>query len=385
MSELIEKNVDRAAIRCLLLAGVSALALTTNMACETALASQDSDRPAVWIEIGGEMQQLQGMSNPFLAPFMDVTPTPAPYAGDPFIGTQRMPHISLAIDGALSFQPKGSDWTFSAGVRYGRSKARRHIHNQTAVPPVEVVFYSYPYTFPIPYDKVADSRIEEQEQHVVLDFRAGKDVGLGLLGREGSSLVSAGVRFAQFTSKSSVDIQARPTIGVTYPTRFHVYAFGTFNQYMLQGRADRSFNGIGPSLSWNASTTLLGNRTDGAFTMELGIDAAILFGRQKARTSHLTQAHHHYNTDPAGTFGDLHGRYSLISSNSGDAVRSRSVVVPNIGGFAGFSVKYPNAKFSFGYRIDAFFGAMDTGIDATRRSDVTFHGPFAAFSVGLGG
>jgi hypothetical protein len=65
--------------------------------------------------------------------------------------------------------------------------------------------------------------------------------------------------------------------------------------------------------------------------------------------------------------------------------RSRSVVVPNVGVLAGFSFRYPNAKVSFGYRADMFFGAMDMGIDQRDVKDRTFHGPFASVSIGLGG
>ncbi len=68
-----------------------------------------------------------------------------------------------------------------------------------------------------------------------------------------------------------------------------------------------------------------------------------------------------------------------------DRERSRSVTVPNIGAFAGFSVKYPNAKLSFGYRADFFFGAMDGGIDARKTYDRSFYGPYASISIGLGG
>ncbi len=68
-----------------------------------------------------------------------------------------------------------------------------------------------------------------------------------------------------------------------------------------------------------------------------------------------------------------------------DHARSRGVIVPNVGGFAGLSVKYPNAKVSFGYKADFFFGAMDGGIDVRRTEDVGFHGPFATVSIGLGG
>jgi hypothetical protein len=65
--------------------------------------------------------------------------------------------------------------------------------------------------------------------------------------------------------------------------------------------------------------------------------------------------------------------------------RSRSVVVPNVGGFLGFSLKFPNAKASLGYRADFFFHALDTGIDARQTGTVGFQGPFATISIGLGG
>jgi len=42
-------------------------------------------------------------------------------------------------------------------------------------------------------------------------------------------------------------------------------------------------------------------------------------------------------------------------------------------------------KVSLGYRADFFFGAADTGIDARKTSDLSFHGPFAKLSIGLGG
>ena len=65
--------------------------------------------------------------------------------------------------------------------------------------------------------------------------------------------------------------------------------------------------------------------------------------------------------------------------------RSRTVTIPNVGGMAGVSLKFPNAKVSLGYRADFFFGAMDGGIDTAHRENVGFYGPFATMSVGIGG
>jgi hypothetical protein len=59
--------------------------------------------------------------------------------------------------------------------------------------------------------------------------------------------------------------------------------------------------------------------------------------------------------------------------------------VPNLGGFAGVSLRYPNAKVSFGYKADFFFGAIDGGIDSRHTDNMGFHGPFAMIAIGLGG
>lgn len=64
--------------------------------------------------------------------------------------------------------------------------------------------------------------------------------------------------------------------------------------------------------------------------------------------------------------------------------RSRSVIVPNAGGFAAVSPRFPNAKISLGYRIDAFFSAIDGGVDTRRTYDRDFYGPFATISISLG-
>jgi hypothetical protein len=59
--------------------------------------------------------------------------------------------------------------------------------------------------------------------------------------------------------------------------------------------------------------------------------------------------------------------------------------VSNLGGFAGVSYRYNNAKISFGYRTDFFFGAIDGGIDKPKSENLGFSGPFANISFGLGG
>ena len=55
----------------------------------------------------------------------------------------------------------------------------------------------------------------------------------------------------------------------------------------------------------------------------------------------------------------------------------------NVSGFIGLSAKLPHSKISIGYKGDIWFGAMDSGIDARKKSNLTFNGPYASISIGL--
>ena len=398
MSELIDARNKSEAIRTPLLATSSAVALTAYILSTGLAVADDADRSTVWIELGGQAEATQGMSSPFTAPFMSLDPQPDVYRGISFTGSQKPARFAVGAEGKLSFQPEGSDWTFAAAIRYGRSNAKRHTHKQSQAPGIPfdgsfsytyagyVYHYTHVYTKTFPKSRLADTQTQYHEQHVILDFTAGKDVGLGLLGRQGSSEINAGVRFASFTQSSTAYITARPEINAVHKF-LHTYFGGdrpllrsSFHQYTMAASAARSFRGVGPSLSWNASAALAGNSQDAQLNLDWGVNAAILFGRQKAMVDHSTQAHHHLPTKYlTNVYPVTYHRHPAPSD------RSRSVVMPNLGGFAGLSMNYPNAKVSFGYRADFFFGAMDTGIDARHSSNVGFHGPFATISIGLGG
>jgi hypothetical protein len=133
-------------------------------------------------------------------------------------------------------------------------------------------------------------------------------------------------------------------------------------------------------LSWTSSAPLLGDKDRADLSLDWGINAALLFGRQKAKTSHETAAYYENGKYLRGA-----GFEPLYTHGPFHKTRSHSVIVPNLGGFAGLSVNYPNAKISLGYRADFFFGAVDAGIDARQTKTLGFHGPFATLSIGLGG
>jgi iron complex outermembrane receptor protein len=387
MSELIVQRSGRRSFQRHLLTTVSALAVLAS-ACRAQIAfasDQDEDRPTVWIELGGQLEHFSGQGQPFQPPFVAANPTSPVFTPISPVQAQRPPGFDNGAQGKISFEPEDSDWVFSAAIRYGRSNGNKHVDHQTEahrskyVPPIgSRAGYHVPITHP--EEKFSDTTAKQKESHFVADFQAGKDVGLGLFGKGGSSVVSVGVRFAQFDSKSNLNIKARPDLQV-YNAGFVPSAYAPayrFHIHSVAAYATRSVHALGPSISWDASAPFAGSANAAEFSFDWGVNAAILFGRQKAHTHHQTTGQY---------FKQLQGGYLSSSTYTHPGGRSiaRSVTVPNVGGFAGFSLKFPNAKVSLGYRADFFFGAIDGGIDAARKETVGFYGPFATIGVGMGG
>jgi len=378
MRELININDDHATIRWKLLASASALVLGACLASGDA-AFADSDRPVIWIELGGQMESLSGTSSPFTAPFMLLTPTPDPYknGGSP-ISEQKPPLYAFGESGKITYQPEDSDWVFSASMLFGRSHSNRHAHHQTAIPPFHFSFSFYgsvyQYTKYFGDQLFADTHQSYHEKHALIDFQAGKDVGLG---RFGTSVISVGVRYASLTANSQLTVYARPKNGIGYISFFGIsFPRQTFYEYTMHGDAQRSFKAIGPIVSWNASATIAGTPDRGELTLDWSLDGALLFGRNRTRTHHDTQAYH--------LSAALYATYPIVYQHSLNASRSHRVTVPDLGASIGLSAEFKNAKISVGYRLERLFGAFDKGIDTEKKSDLTFNGPYASISIGLG-
>ncbi|HWH59554.1 MAG TPA: hypothetical protein VN682_18135 [Terriglobales bacterium] len=279
---------------------------------------------------------------------------------------------------------------FAAAIRYGRSNAAKHVRQQSYPVGYTPTILGYAFGEKNPWAaQFADTQTRYSESHVVLDFQAGRDVGLGLFGHNGSSTVNLGVRFAQFTSKSNImfssdpDWHFVPKYTSYLGQQLKIPNGQSYHNYYGHLLATRSFHGIGPSLSWNASAEVAGSKDQSELTFDWGINAALLFGRQKAQTHHQTTAQYH--AAGGGLLAEP-GRTLLYDNPATPGhIRSHSAVVPNVGGFAGLSFRAGDAKVSFGYRADFFFGAMDGGIDTRKTYDRNFYGPYATVSIGLGG
>ncbi len=383
MSELINTKSRNANFRHQLLTNVSLLALMGAACAPTsALASSaDEDRPTVWIELGGQLERVDTPQSVFAPAFVGLSP---PNVMSPMVSSQRPSRYSNGAEGKITFLPGGTDWVVSAAIRYGKTQSARHQHYETPGLPTIFGTFNNRVTTRHPIKKgYGDGQANSRQSDFVLDFEVGKDIGLGMFGAGANSVVSAGVRYAQFTLGSDTTLHARPiyafgpsvTQGVG---KYHQSArFPYFHNYTAVLHSTRNTHAIGPAVSWEASLPVAGSKSGTMIDFDWCLNAAALFGRQRSHTDHRTTSYSlHYNG-----FAKVTAHSSQATSHD----RSKSIFVPNVGGFAAVSLKFPNAKVSLGYRADFFFNATDNGIDARDAANQSFYGPFATISIGLGG
>jgi hypothetical protein len=387
MNELLSSYVSfRNFCRCLR-GGVSFGALLLAASVIPVKAEENANEPTMWIELGGQLERADVGIERFAPDFLsqiDASTFSSP------IVMEGAPRYAVGAQGKLTFELHG--WNFSASVRYGRSNKKRDVHEQTAAPQATVI-QSIPAlgiyrTFPVTArsDRFVSTAARFDESHAVLDFQVGRDFGLGLLGRANAG---AGLRFAQFVSRSSVAIGANPdfSFDIVHITQHRVIrgqpvTFYTQNVEQMWHLYDaalnstNSFNGIGPKLNLESSMQVAGSSAGPEFDFDWGLNAALLFGRQKTKTEHR-------ETGRYESPNNFYAHTTVYQHGLTHHTRSRTVATPNVGGFAGFSLRFPNAKVSLGYRADFFFGAMDGGIDVRKTYDRNFYGPYATISVGL--
>lgn len=380
-------NTTSPAIRWRLLSTVSALALVS---ATCTAAANDADRPSIWVELGGQADTITGDGEAFAPDFLSAYPNSTVlWKGVSPTQAQRLPLFNFGEQAKITYQPQNSDWIFSAAIRFGKTGTSNEVDHQTNRA------FRIKYVSGVPnyqsnirgIDKFSDTHAHQSERNTILDFSAGKDVGLGLFGTDGSSVLSAGVRFAQFNSHAALDIRARPEVDFKYG---NLAAFGEpqisfqlpyYRTYHATEQASRSFRGLGPSLAWNGSAPFAGNPQDGELTVDWGINGALLFGKQKSHVK--TQQYERYVSWQFAFNGgtSYHSPYPIVY---GGHDKTRTTTVPNVGGFAGISFRYQEARISLGYRADFFFGAIDAGIDAAKDETLGFKGPYASISIGLG-
>jgi hypothetical protein len=372
------------------------------------------------VEVGGQNQRLQAPQEQGLA-FLDNFPT-ANIAG---LQDDDQLNWNDGRELRLTYQPSGSPWKVSAGVRYGRadsgdlrlrqqdvagpevcSSPRDHKYNDLLpgvdfgflgklacdpnYPPVTLtVDTKYgPFTNTFQNNYSPDNLItpinriganaHRHEEHLIADFDVGKDVGIGMLG-EGKSSLSAGLRYAEFKSSATADLRGVPDLYV--PEGFTKYD-STFHQYMASFEAEREFRGAGPTVSWDASLPVWGGEQNGRVTLDWTVTAGALFGKQKTAASGAQGSEYvtaHYNSINWDTLPPPPQTTIAI------APRSKSATVPVVDLSLGLSYDVQRFKVGAGYRWERYFNALDAGFTEHKSYDRTIDGPYVRISVGLGG
>ncbi len=336
-----------------LLTTVSAVALTASLCGQQPAAAADglaSDRPTVWIELGGQFDLLSaGFKG------VPIFALPSALGGNPLPTTiGKAPIIGFEEYGSIAFAPENSNWIYAVSMRYGRAhRGPKITHNQNYEPGYKYNLHAN--------NAFVNTTTRSSDTHAVLDFTVGRDFGLGMPGA--SSRVNFGIRFAQFESNTDTHLTYNLFTGVF---------FGGGTQYNIADKMDRSFAGIGPAVSWNSSLPISGSLSDG-IALDIGANAAVLFGRQKATVG--TSEDRFYNLYAGGE----------VRVGDTSITRRRQIAAPNLGGFADISFRTPSAKVSFGYRADVFFGVIDGGLATRSTFNRGFYGPFAQVSIGIGG
>ncbi|HVT23900.1 MAG TPA: TonB-dependent receptor [Rhizomicrobium sp.] len=372
----------------------------------TGLDFLDTDAlPRVWLQFGGNFNAVMNHDVIGYDPTSAYAPN-FPNGGGPTPDwpstlptppqLEKLPNMGFDWDGAATIQLPDSDWKLKAGIRYGRTARNKHFHKSAyAGTKTNIQFgpASYPCSFIGQYypqylgacyhgfiNEFVDSRNISHESHVMLDFTLGKDVGLGSMG---SGTLSGGVRIAQFSEQTKVDIGANPN--------YHFYA--TVGQkyhdnYDFTSDEKRNFHGMGPLVMWDANQVLWGMGDDAQITFDWGINAGVLFGEQKVVLHHTAQ-HCRHSGPGGGPFlaacdgAGIGGEDPQTHEPDEDISRSTSATVPNLGGYLGASVRYRNSKLSLGYRADTFFNAVDGGQQTRDTFNRGFYGPYLNVSLGL--
>ena len=187
MSELIKTHDNRATIRWKLLTGASALALTAYVSSAGMAKAEDASRPLIWIELDGQFAQQKNDLEIYSPPFLAASP----FDAVSHLGLEKSTAERSGTRARRLRSSRGKRLDSFARIRYGKTaqnaKSSNHIDASTPIVTLSALDDAY--------NAYQDSRRQSSESHTIVDFQAGKDVGLGRFGSDASSVVSLGVRY----------------------------------------------------------------------------------------------------------------------------------------------------------------------------------------------
>jgi hypothetical protein len=234
-------------------------------------------------------------------------------------------NVKNGFDTRADLALQSGNWYLTLSANFGRTGGSKASISQDA-------YYSSKYSFTHFH---RDGVAKHNESHTVVDFTLGKDVGLGMMDLEGSSIVSLGVRYMHFV--------ARTRSHLNYSTFSTFLGSSFFTSTSFNRQLDRQFVGWGPVITWKAKAPI-----SPEFSFSWGLTAAAVIG----------------------------GRSFEID---GVKLRHNEIISPQVGGYVGLNWQMPDSPFdlTIGYRGDGYFDIVDKGFATVHHADRIIHGPFA--------
>jgi iron complex outermembrane recepter protein len=338
------------------------------------------------VELEGQVQRHDAPNETIVPSFLDDSFAPEI---DPRADQEQ--NLDWGNGGGAKFTyAAGNSWKVSLGARFGKTNLGRRntrFENQGVKSCTFGLYfcqqdntggYSGQGVYNLRYD-FSKSEVAEREEHTIVDFAVGRDMGMG--GFDASTF-SGGLRYAQFKSSTVVDMYGQVDWAAPLDAFYGKYG-ASHNRYEAKLDADRQFKGAGPVVSWDASTRLLGGDQAGHLDLDWSLSGGVLFGKQTTRVSGKEIAAYYYQTGKY--FTNPTTPVTGPTTTPVNIRRSSSVTVPVVDLGLGLSYKIDRFNVGAGYRWERYYNVIDGGYQEHKSYDRTIDGPYFKIAVGFGG
>ncbi len=353
------------------------------------------DGPYPWtVELGGQVQRWDApnttldpsFANEFMAPLNILD---RPQNEDLHWGDGRSVKVT--------YRPANSPWSLGVAARFGETKGNNRVYAENPSDLIACAFTGTIFeafcTLPDagPFLNIsrinwADAQSSDREEYKIGDLTVSRDAPLAGLSR---SVLSGALRYAELESATLAAFRGNPDWnipeGVGFPPPNGQPS--THTEYQGEFRADRSFEGIGPVISWDAAYPVFAFGNGGSVDISWSLSAGVLFGDQDVNIAGSEQATL-FQTNFFTVIG-LSAEYPIPIPQETpeplDIQRSKSVTAPMAGGSLGLSYQVDRFSLGAGYRWERYFDAIDGGVTEPSKKDRTIDGPYLKVSVGFGG
>ncbi len=350
------------------------------------------------VELGGQIQRVDAPNELIDPPYASAFPAPLDIYDDP-----QGEDLDWG-DGRevkLTYRAEGSPWAYSAGLRTGSVNGFAETKASWDTEPlclfggfvaVLCTLTEFPpgsgYEAAVNYSQKnhAEAYATDGESHEIFDLEVRRDVEVAGLSR---SALGFGLRHVQLDSGTQADLYGVPDWYYEAGSFKALVGFTqgpvTHTAYDVEFEAKRDFEGVGPTLTWDAALPLLDLQDSGRVDLDWSATAGVLFGDRETSIS----GHQELNTFQFTNFVQaVNGNPELTGTTVEPPVsfeRSDNATVPLFEGALGLTYSVGRVAAGVGYRWERYFDAIDGGYVDAKDEDRTIDGPYFKLSVGFGG